>query len=263
MIMKSYISFLKKNEIIENILTILEPRITELIHKIEESEFSQTGRMFTNFQKESTYLHLVYDLIRSVEKYTKSTDKLISIRSHYSRKGNLEINAEIKREDKLYDLLTEVIIAGGYNIQVAHYRYLTKTDLPKTNNSILTNDFSEKIKKLNKTEKLQKDILYYQKLISNCKNRIDDSSKLTDQDIYDLLIKGELSYLTKYTWEELDPTCHAKQIYTKDTWEKHNYDYIMSRVESWKKSNIINQKNDIVIYEKNIKKLQEKINNLN
>ncbi len=259
---KSFSVMNHKNELIEKILTIIEPTLEGLLIKYEESFFEETGRHFTDFQKENTLLYLIFDLVKSIEKYTKPTDKLVDLRTHYSNKGNLEIDSEIKRDGVLHDFSTEVIIAGGYNIQKAHYRYITKTTLPKTNNSELTTFYSEKIKKLNKKEKLQKEVEYDNNIISSCEKEIDESIKLTDKEILDLLVKEEYGRFLLTTWDELDPECHAKQNNTKDSWEKHHNEYVNDRIDFWKKQHIYWKQDRIKSAEISIKKSQDKINKL-
>jgi len=251
-----------KNELIDNILTVIEPILEKLLVKYEVAYYEETGRHYTEFQKECDVLYLIFDMVKSIEKYTKSTDKLISLKTRYSNKGNLEISSEIKRDDKIYSFLTEVIIAGGYNIQKLHYRYITKTSLPKTNNSELTNFYAEKIKKLNKKEKLQKEIENDKKIISACEKEIDESIKLTDKEILDLLSKEEYGRFLLTSWSELDPECHAKQNNTKDSWEKQHKEYVNDRIDFWKKQHIYWKQDRIKSAEISIKKSQDKINKL-
>jgi len=251
-----------KNELIEKIITIIEPTLEDLLIKYEESFFEETGRYFTEFQKENTLLYLIFDLVKSIEKYTKPTDKLVNLRTRYSNKGNLEIISEIKRDGILHDFSTEVIIAGGYNIQKAHYRYITKTTLPQTNNSELTSLYSEKIKKLNKIEKLQKDIEYDKTIISSCEKEISESIKLTDEEIFILLSKEEYGRHLLTTWETLSSDSYAKQNNTKESWEKGNKEYVDSRIDNWKKRNINWKQDRIKSAEISIKKSQDKINKL-
>jgi hypothetical protein len=259
---KGFLDIKFKNELIDKILTTIEPTLEKLMVKYEENFYEETGRYFTEFQKENTILYLVFDMIRSIEKYTKTTDKLIYLSTRYSNKGNLEIIAKIERDEVIHNFSTEVIIAGGYNIQKAHYRYITKTTLPQTNNTELTNIYSEKIKKLNKKEKLQKEIEYDKNIISSCEKEISESIVLTDDEIIDLLIKGEHGRLLLTTWNALSDDCYAKQNYTKESWEIHQKEYVDSCVDSWKRQHIYWKQDRIKSAEISIKKSQEKLNKL-
>lgn len=259
---KSFLDIKYKNELVDNILTILEPILEDLVAKYAEKYFEETGRYYTEFQKECDVLYLIFDMVKSIEKYTKSTDKLIYLNSSYSNKGNFEIHAKIERDNKIYPFSTEVIIAGGYNIQILHYRYITHTTLPKTNNSELTDIYSEKIKKLNKKEKLQNEIESYKKTISICEKEISDSIKLSDDDIIDLLSKQEYGDSLLRTWETLIPDCHAKQNNTKESFEKYQKEYVDGCVDSWKKRHIYWKQDRIKSAKISIKKAQEKIDKL-
>ena len=260
---KGFLDIKFKNELIDKILTTIEPTLEKLLVKYEDAYYEETGRYYTEFQKECDVLYLIYDMVKSIEKYTKHTDKLIYLNTSQSNKGNLEIFSKIERDGKIYGFLTEVIIAGGYNIQKAHYRYITKTTLPKTNNSELTNFYGEKIKKLNKKEKLQKEIEYDKNIISSCEKEIDESIKLTDKEILDLLVKDEeYGRSLLMTWNELRNDCYAKQNNTKESWEKENNEYVEHRIDWWKKQHIYWKQDRIKSAEISIKKSQEKINKL-
>ena len=259
---KGFLDIKYKNELIDKILTIIEPTLEDLLTKYEESNFDETGRYFTEFQKENTLLYLIFDMVKSIEKYTKSSDKLIDLRTRYSNKGNLEIYAEIQRDEVFYPFCTEFIIAGGYNIQKSHYRYITKTTLPQTNNSELTNIYAEKIKKLNKTEKLQKEIEYYKNIISSAEKEISESIKLSDKDIFNLLLDESYGRLLLLTWETLDNESHSKQNNTKESWNKEHQEYVDYLIDNWKKQHIYCKQDRIKSSEISIKKIKDKINKL-
>ena len=259
---KGFLDIKYKNELIDKILTIIEPTLEKMLVGYEDTYYEETGRYYTEFQKGCDVLYLIFDMVKSIEKYTKLTDKLIELSTTVSNKGNIEIRAKIERDGVYYPFFTEVIIAGGYNIQKAHYRYITKTTLPKTNNSDLTNIYAEKIKKLNKKEKLQKEIEYYKKIISSSEKEIDKSIKLTDEDILNLLLQEEYGRYLLSTWETLNNDSYAKQNNTKESWEKQHIEYVNNQINIWKRRHIYWKQDNIKSSEISIKKIQDKINKI-
>lgn len=184
---KSYNQFLNESKgvrLMDIILDSLELTIQELINKTEESYIQKYDKTFSEYEREITRLTIIYDMVKSIEKYTLPSDSLISINTSVSRKGNLAISAKIQREESTYYLNTEVIVAGGYNIQIAHYRYITSTDLPQTGNTIITKEYSDRIKKMSKIEKLNAEIESYKKRIKVNNDKVEEASKLTDDEIF-------------------------------------------------------------------------------
>ena len=137
---KTYNQFInesKKNDIMNVILDSLEQTISEMTAEIEtwfRKNFPKN--VITDYDRESWRISLTRDMVKAVEKYTLPSDTLVDIQSNEGNKGNIEIVAKIQRDGEVYDFRTEAIYAGGRNIQVLHYRYITKTRLPKTGNKI-------------------------------------------------------------------------------------------------------------------------------
>lgn len=71
---------------------------------------------------------LVMDFVKALIRYIKTTDTLITF--EVNRKNPITLFGVIEREGKRYFFETDIIPAGGYNIQRFHYRYITKTELP-------------------------------------------------------------------------------------------------------------------------------------
>lgn len=258
--MKTFNDFLISKSIISTILTKLESTIDNLVEEYNKININDNDKELNEHQKEMIRLYIIFDLVKSIEKYTLPDDKLIKLSSEFSNKGNLTISATIERDGLSYYLFTEVIIAGGYNIQKIHYRYITKTNLPQTNNKEFSNIINEKIKKLNKKEKIQHDIDELNIRIKNNNEKIEKNSKLNDDEIFDLLKVDDQLLTVK--WEDIDDDSYAKQNNTKEEYLEKQQDYINRKINYWKYFNIESQINTNNLLQKQIDKLNIKLNQL-
>lgn len=130
--MKNPFEIKSKNLVVTELLTLSKTYVEDMVNRIEENYNNEPlnkkyGRLFTEFDRIITRYTLVRDFVKSVEKYTEVTDTLVKHELRYS-KGTLVITSQIKRDEVVHFLNTEVIYAGGHNIQRLHYRYIT---LPK------------------------------------------------------------------------------------------------------------------------------------
>jgi len=188
--------------LIGHIVTTLSPTIDELVSKQLTWLEKETKRPASKFDKEYFELFVIWDLVKSIEKYTEPTDTLVELSSSTSNKGNLEIFSKIKRDGIEYSLYTEVIYAGGYNIQKLHYRYLTKSKLPKTWNDENVKRIHEEMKKLSKVQRLEEEIIRYEKLIHQTNLDIISKTNLTDEEKFKYQKRSPMYY--EYpTYEEL------------------------------------------------------------
>ena len=272
---KSYSEFLnesKSNQLVNTILDALEPTIVDMINKIETAFLKANSdanypKVFSEYDRELTRLTIIFDMLKSIESYTTPTDQLISLNSSTSRKGNLEITAQIQRDDTVYNLSTEVIIAGGYNIQIAHYRYLTSTNLPKTGSSAITKEYSDKIKKMSKAEKLQKEIQFNQTRIENNQKLVDVNSTMSDSEIIKIVSADGYgttptgwfaAQLKPLKWDELSDE-QKKRFGSKSEMEKNNKEQTEGAIAGWKRRNIQWPNDYIKTANENIVKLQKKL----
>ncbi len=264
---KTYNQFVNesnRNNIVNVILDSLEPTIIEMLANTEKW-FTETFKQeFTKYDREMTRLNLIFDMVKSVESYTNPTDALISINVSKSAKGNIEISAQIQRDGETYNFVTEAIYAGGHNIQRLHYRYIVKTDLPKTGTTEITKEYSEKIKKLSKLEKLNKEIQDYELRIKRATEDVEANSKLSDTEIIQIIKSNpKESWYEWPTWEEIVKRDAAKNYNnSEEYYNQQMQDGIAKRIESWKSMNIDSKKRYITDYQKNIKKLRIKLDSL-
>jgi len=260
-----------KNSIIEVILKSIENDIEQMVNscevqyiKSENERNEKLGRNticngFNSYQREMTRLDLIFNLSKSIECYTNKNDILVSVNTRSSSKG-ATITSIIQRDGISYKLDTESIEAGGYNIQTFHFRYITKTNLPKTGTVDITNLYKEKIKKMSKLEKFNNEIETFKQTIIKCEDVILKNSPKTDKEIFDILSPDDRTMLT--TWETLNPTSHAKTNNTKESWEKEQKEYTEQRIKMWKHLNVVHYENWKKTLEKNIEKLNSKIESL-
>jgi hypothetical protein len=101
---------------ITSILAALATDITSLVDRIVIATEQKFERKLSDWDKEMIQLNVILDMVKSVEKYTANDDKLVSVSSSVSIKGNLQINAVIERNGIQYSLTTEVIYAGGHRL---------------------------------------------------------------------------------------------------------------------------------------------------
>lgn len=84
--------------------------------------------------------------------YLLDTDEIKVIHTRYQN-GNIELEAIVTRNGEAIDFNTEMILAGGYNIQALHTRYIVKSKISKSGNNV-----KEIVKKYNRIEKLEQEI---------------------------------------------------------------------------------------------------------
>lgn len=252
----------KGSNIIEDLLEKLKKHISDLLQKYEESFEKTFERKMGEYDKELAKWMITGDMVASIEKYTQPTDELVSVDATTSRKGNLEIYAKIKRGDEVYQLNTEVIVAQG-EIQRAHYRYLTKTNLPKTGNKEYTSKIAEKIKKLTKQQKIEKEIDNFEKQIKKTEEGLEQNQGKSDDEIFDILTGEEHSNFMTVTWDEIVRRGADKNYNGKSDFEQQQKESIKRRIDSWKSINIKSKIDYIKALKKNIDKLNVKLEKLN
>jgi hypothetical protein len=232
----SFVSESVKNNVVDEILTSLSDDIQYLIGKYEESFKEKFERDPSNYDREMFRLNAIWDMVKAIEIYTSPTDSLVTVSSTISNKGNLEISAQIQRGGEVYDFNTEVIYAGGYNIQKLHFRYITKTNLPKTGSDTVTKEYADKIKKLSKLEKLNNEIQVFQNRIKANQDLIAANSALSDSEILELIKKNDNNI--DVTWKDIVNRGAEKNYKDQADFEQKLAEYIKSKIEFWKIQNI-------------------------
>jgi hypothetical protein len=244
--------------IINKILTAITDDIQHLIGNHEEAFQKHYERPMTAYDKELTRLNIIWDMVKSIEIYTLPTDELITVSSSISPKGNLEIFAQIQRGDQVYPFNTEVIYAGGHNIQRLHYRYITKTSLPKTGSSSISNVYRDRLKKLSRLEKLNQDIINFENKITKNQERLNANMAKKESDIWEE-IKSKPDYYEWPSWKEIVKRGADKNYNNEDDFNQKREEDYKRRIEFWKNMNIKNIETQILSYQKEVIKLRKKL----
>jgi len=261
------------NKLITEILNKLKPTIDAMIERIKDRIIEKMGpQAWDDSSVEMVRWNLIIDMLKSIEVYTKPTDNLVDIKAYGSAKGSITISATIERDGVNYQLNTDVIIAEG-PIQKAHYRYLTKTKLPKTGNLEVTNEYKEKVKRLTKEEKYKEEINRYEHWIKELEDKIEDFSQYnTDEEIIERLKELQEQYPKQYwwfgenaefpSWEEIVRLGADKNYnYSEEEYNKSHEDNIRRKINNFKDV-IRMSKKYILEHKKEIEKLKTKISKL-
>lgn len=172
----------------QQILNLMDSRIDEMVVKIVSAMVKECAEKNQRFKPTARDLGiikygLVIDLLKSVEKYTLSTDVIVSLSECISPKGFI-IYATIEREGQQYRYSTDVITAGGYNIQCLHYRYITNTNLPRVNASFdMLNEMKERLKKVKAEKRLEEQIEYKKSIIEREENNLKNLLGKTEEEV--------------------------------------------------------------------------------
>jgi len=245
--------------IIGYILKALKPEIVKALKRIEKVYKQHTGEAMSTSELKYQKLYLVYDMVRSLEKYTNKNDKIISFEHSSSSKGNIKINAIIKRDGVEYKFNTTTIYAGGHTIQKLHFRYIVDTDLPRTNNSEITNKINSEIKRMSKIERINGNIKEFKKEIKKDKEIISKNKKISKKDIIEIL-KSADSWNTT-TWKKIirlgaDKNYNGEKDFNDRMKKTHEseYKFWVTKNITWKEEHLNSMKDRLA---KELKKLDK------
>lgn len=248
-----------KEHVVSEILVSLADDIQNLIGKHEQAYQKQFERPMSAYDKELTRLNIIFDMVKAIETYTLQTDSLVSVSSAISAKGNLEIFAQIQRGEQVYPFTTEVIYAGGYNIQRLHYRYITKTSIPSTNNRQVTAEYADKIKKLTKLEKINLEIQRFSDRIKENEERLQINRAKTDAQIFDEIADTEYRECWP-SWKEIVKRGADKNYnYSEEEYNTKRLASNERQLEFWKSMNVKSVANQLIAFQKELIKLNKKI----
>jgi hypothetical protein len=249
----------KNDTIIDSVILALSDDIQRLIG-IHEKAFQQHFKTeMTAYDRELIRLNIIWDMIKSIEIYTMPSDSLVAINSTTSPKGNLEISAKIERDGTVYSLNTEVIYAGGHNIQRLHFRYITKTNVPKTGNLQVANQYSDRIKKLSKLEKMNQEIRNIEEFIQLDQAKLQNNQAKTEAQIRQE-IESAPDYRPWPTWQEIVKRGADKNYnYSEEYYNEQGQINYQREINHWNNINITWVEKRIKGRHTELQKLNQKI----
>ena len=243
------------------IINKIKPQIiSAFLHYIEMVElFEKTIIPNTKRNRELFEASVTFKLIRSLEIYTQPTDKIVTF-SVLNDRGSFEIQLILIRDGKEYFLNTETIIADGC-INVAHYRYITKSNLPKTGNKTETLRLEKEFKaiksKNNKIDRTEDDIKRVKGYIARYKKEISDYNKMTKQQKIDIILER----LPHNVWSEMND--FGREYYkSPENLKRHNDEMLKKDLQEQKR--LINIIKDYRLKEskKDLAKFQDRLKQL-
>ena len=163
-----------KHEVLETIKKVLEIKFEELWSRESVRLSEQLKRELTDRDRNDFYNQLTFDLTKAIGNYILPSDKLIEYKVVCS--GRYVIQMLIERDNNKFHFETELIVAGGYNIQCLHNRYICK-GLPK----LTTNVYLEELKRIKKIESYKKELKRLNENIIKYNEEIEASKKLDRQ----------------------------------------------------------------------------------
>lgn len=235
---------------VEQVLKIAEKHIEKMIEnkrtRTEKAIAEGKYARFNERDEEIYRLKLTIPVMKSIRTYLNDEDTFENVKVK-ERTDIVQISGIINREGKKYRYETRIIIAGGYHIQCAHYRYITVSNLPKNNDNTQVEDLKNKIKKLNKMEKAEADIKTERKMIGYYQKELKEAEELINTPFERLMpiLEEKCSY---WSWNEGQ---------NKET-ENERYEMAKNKLTA----QISRSKSSIKKSEKRIMKLQEKMKSL-
>lgn len=198
----------------ELLLSVIEPYSKQLVQSFIEWNEKNNVKT-TKFDIEMYELQLQIDLIKAFGNYIKETDTISDIRLNTSS-GTIVISCLVNRDGETHSFSSDVIIAGGYNVQRAHYRYIIKTDLKKLSTNPEYVKRNETLKRLTKAEKIIEDINHAKRRINLLNKEIAELSVMNDDQKIDYLHekagKDSVKYILDTTWEQAQKTFNEEFV---------------------------------------------------
>jgi GNAT superfamily N-acetyltransferase len=259
-----------KNAVIDEILRIAKPYQEELTQKWAVNFEKEFKREPSKIDIEYYEFGLVVDMVKSVGNYIKDGDSIKNIDNSRGRDGSITISCVIERGGTDYPFSTEVILAGGYNIQILHFRYIVKTKLPRTSSNPYYDKLNDERKKLTKIQKLREDLGYAENSIKKYEVKLEEAkanAKLSDAEVEKLSREEdpEKWRTLETTWETLIERGADKNYnYDIKEFEKSNKEYRESIIKFWRIFNANAKQYESMISreKKEIEKLNKKISEL-
>lgn len=248
-----------KRSITDLVLERIEPTIIGLLKTASTAYQDKFKREMTAWELKLTRLEITYDLLRSVESYLKPTDELVNISSTSSIKGSVKIVAEIQRDGQLYSLTTDVIYAGGYNVQRLHYRYITKTALPRLRETPEADEVKREIKRLTRGERIKADIDRQYARIKEKEDQLKLANEKTPKEIEAEILGSPEAEFLKMTWADVVARGADKNYANEKEFSEEQLAYRKTLFDNWRKKHIDWPLRDIEAAKREISSLTKKL----
>ena len=234
----------------------------------------QSERKCTEREIEYMKLAMIHDLAKSIGKYVVDTDVLVGEWRAFMDCGKLTISANVQRDGEVFPFATDVIYAGGYNIQCYHIRYIVKTKLSRIGKMEDAKEINEVIKQMKKEDRIADEIARVQKAIDRAQDYINAHDGKSDEQLMEIFIakcweygaddetytyKSFYSRLTgKYVFANLND--QAKERYGSEDafdaeWDERWNDAAIVEV----REKVKRCKHTVKSYSKKVEKLQQKL----
>ena len=174
---------------IDEILEQAKPFQEEIVQR-RIAKMKEEGEHISEYEEDMIRFSLIFDLTKALSNYLNKEDKPYDVSFHKDR-GVITITAKIERDGNKDNYIhTEMIIAGGHNIQVRHFRYIVHTNLPYKPNLAALSNIDSKIKAIKKKKSnvekiadLKREIGHFEKRIEKLKESNLEIPKKSDEDI--------------------------------------------------------------------------------
>lgn len=217
------------------IITELVPMINEITERTRQNveamsiEKNGVAYQWTEFDTYCTQVGAIADLMKAMANYLNNDDQLISMSAIEGING-IEISIDILRGGSAWNMITNAIWAGGYNIVREHTRYIVKTNLPRKKSDFAAEFIAEQ-KKANKLTELQKSLSRFEKRLENAQSELTANLEKTDADIVAELMEGEEGWIFDIKFEE-------SKFTDENEFNQFKAEAIAKDIEFWKTKNI-------------------------
>lgn len=247
---------LEKYPAYQQFLSKAEPTILNIIDFNRKAALKD-NRKFTKYDEEYIRIMLTYKIVNTLATYLQPNDE-IHIDSLHTEDYKIVIGSTVTRNNEKFYLDTTSIHAGGYNIQQLHARYLIKTNLPKDKFQPIIDELKTARKKLTKTQKINEEISYYEKLIVKTQSELEILIPLTQEQILEKTDIHTYSFHPeRYSGENLPGNVHKDQ----ETFNEFVNDIKTNYINQHNR-NISFNKSSIFRFEKSLTKLKIKLSKI-